>query len=270
MPLVRDINQSFWRNSEIPWLELRSTWRSLHAYKLHQHAQISLGAIVEGGTCCVIDGVSFPLQVGDIVVIKAGSPHSCNPFDGVPRSYHMLYLDVGWCQKILGYGLHALVVTNPVIRNTQLFQQYLGIVEAIQHNDISVIPIAIQKLLQGIPGLKTAPSLPLRPSSQILQQRFLASPQSPPTLDAVADEVALCKETLIRTFKQDTGLTPGSFLNISRIEYAKSLLRQGENIVDAGNESGFADQSHFHKTFVRYTAATPRQYALSKSITDNN
>jgi len=87
---------------------------------------------------------------------------------------------------------------------------------------------------------------------------------------SLAKEIALRKETLIRTFKQDTGLTPGSFLNIARIEYAKSLLREGWSIVDAGNDSGFADQSHFHKTFVRYTAATPGQYASSRSITDNH
>lgn len=270
MPLVRDITQFFWRSPALPWLELRSTCNSLHAYKLHQHAQISFGAIVEGGTCCVIDGTSLTLQVGDIVIIEAGAPHSCNPLAAMPRSYHMLYLDIEWCQKVLGYGVQPLVTTRPVVRDPELFRQYLAIVGAIQRNDIGAIPMAMQKFIREIPGLKVAPCMPLRHSSQILQQHFLACPQSPPSLDRLADEVSLCKETLIRTFKQDTGLTPGSFLNITRVEYAKSLLRKGENIVDVANESGFADQSHFHKTFVRYTAATPGQYALSKSITDNN
>ena len=41
-------------------------------------------------------------------------------------------------------------------------------------------------------------------------------------------------------------------------------------IADVGYQAGFADQSHFHRTFVRYTAATPRQYALGRSISDNN
>ncbi len=78
------------------------------------------------------------------------------------------------------------------------------------------------------------------------------------------------KETLIRTFKQDTGLTPGNYLNIVRIDYARQRLRAGDEIADVGYQSGFADQSHFHRTFVRYTAATPRQYALGRSISDNN
>ena len=269
MSQVRDINQSFWRCLELPWVELRSTWASTYAYKLHQHAQLSLGAIIEGGTCCVIDGEVFQLQVGDIVVINAGAPHSCNPISLMPRSYHMLYLDTEWCQMTLGYGLQPLLSTQSVIQDAALFQQYLNIVSKIERNDTRTITTAITGLLRGIPGLQPAVTLPLRASSQVLQQHFLACPESPPTLDALAQEVSLSKETLIRTFKQDTGLTPGSFLNITRIEYAKSLLREGRNIIDAGNDSGFADQSHFHKTFVRYTAATPRQYALSKSIIDN-
>lgn len=270
MSQVRDINQSFWRCSALPWVELRSTWASTYAYKLHQHPQLSLGAIVEGGTCCIIDGIEYLLQVGDIVVINAGAPHSCNPMGSTPRSYHMLYLETDWCQSTLGYGLQPLFGSQPVLRNAALFQQYLKIVSAIQCNNIGEITAEITSFLRNIPNIQPAAIPPLRASSQVVQQRFLASPEAPPTLDSLAQEISLCKETLIRTFKQDTGLTPGSFLNITRIEYAKSLLREGRNIIDAGHDSGFADQSHFHKTFVRYTAATPRQYALSKSITDNN
>lgn len=92
---------------------------------------------------------------------------------------------------------------------------------------------------------------------------------APPSLDELAQRFSLRKETLIRTFRQDTGLTPVSFLNVSRVEYAKARLRAGDDIADVGYQSGFADQSHFHKTFVRYTAATPRQYATGRSITDN-
>ena len=270
MPLVRNIHQSFWRIAELPWLELRSTWQSTHAYKLHRHPQVSLGAILEGGTCCVIDGNVCSLQAGDLIFIGAGVPHSCNPLGSIPRSYSMLYLDASWYRATFNKGLQTLMTTQPVIRDAGLFHQYLHIVEAIQHNTISIIPPAIQKLVRSMPGLRAAPHLPLRPSSLVIQQRILACPQSPPTLEMLAQEISLRKETLIRTFKLDTGLTPGSFLNITRIEYAKLLLREGRNIVDAANESGFADQSHFHKTFIRYSAATPGQYALNKSITDNN
>lgn len=272
MTLTREINQSFWRCAELPWGELRSTWQSRHAYKLHQHAQLSLGAIVEGETQCVIRGKAYRLQAGDMILIDAQAPHSCNPVGSTGRSYHMLYLDVGWClAKLTGnHSVHRLITTQPVIRDPGIFQHYLRIVALMHEHKISEITAAVEALLHNIPGLSVVGTGQMRPSSQVLQDRFLSNLECPPTLDTLAQETSLCKETLIRTFKQDTGLTPGSFLHIARIEYAKSLLRDGKNIIDAGNHSGFADQSHFHKTFVRYTAATPGQYALSKSISDNN
>lgn len=108
-----------------------------------------------------------------------------------------------------------------------------------------------------------------RSTSQQVQQALLSDLAAPPSLDELAQRFSLRKETLIRTFRQDTGLTPGSFLNISRVEYASAAAR-GDDIADVGYQSGFADQSHFHKTFVNYTAATPRQYATGRSISDNN
>lgn len=121
-----------------------------------------------------------------------------------------------------------------------------------------------------VPARPAAAPVALSQTSARLFSRLATNLQAPPTLDSLADEFALRKETLIRAFKQDTGLTPASFINIARIEFAKTRLRAGDNIADVGYQAGFADQSHFHKTFVSYTAATPRQYAQSRSITDNN
>lgn len=247
MPHTRQVNQTFIRQ---PGVELRSTWQSTQAYKRHSHAQLSIGAILEGQTCCTCNGEPFTLHPGDLIVIPAHTPHSCNPVAGQPRSYHMLYLETD------------LQPAMQVIRSEALFRQYLAVVDTLS-------PEAIDALLAA---LKENPSPPetLRPSSLALLQTLRQSLQEPPSLDVLARRFSLRKETLIRTFKQDTGLTPGTFLAISRVEFAKARLRAGDNIADVSYQSGFADQSHFHKTFVSYTAATPRQYATGRSISDNN
>lgn len=194
-------------------------------------------------------GQEYLLTPGDIIVIPAHVPHSCNPVAGLPRSYHMLYIDAD------------LPLGQQVIRDAPLFKRYLDSVESMSST-------ALNALLSAIP-LCGEDKRKLRPTSQLLQQAILQDLAAPPTLDALARRFSLRKETLIRTFKQDTGLTPGSFLNVSRVEYAKARLRAGDEIADVGYQSGFADQSHFHKTFVSYTAATPRQYATGRSISDN-
>ena len=224
---TRHIRQTFYRASG---LELRSTWQSTQPYKRHSHPQLSIGAIMEGQTCCICHDKEYILNPGDLIVIPASAPHSCNPVAGQPRSYHMLYIDTDIPQAL------------QVIRDPTLFKRYLDIVEAMS---------------------------PASVDSQHVRQAFLADLAAPPSLDELAQRFSLRKETLIRTFRQDTGLTPGSFLNISRVEFAKARLRAGDDIADVGYQSGFADQSHFHKTFVSYTAATPRQYATGRSISDN-
>lgn len=245
MTQTRHVNQTFLRK---PGIELRSTWQSTRAYKHHSHTQLSIGAILEGQTCCTCNDEPLILHPGDLIVIPAQMPHSCNPIAGQPRSYHMLWLETDLQPRL------------QVIRHEGLFRLYQSVVETLSET-------AIQQLLSALTERPTLTQA-LRPTSLALQEALRHSLHTPPSLDDLAARFSLRKETLIRTFKQDIGLTPGTFLALSRIEFAKARLRAGDAIADVSYQSGFADQSHFHKIFVSYTAATPRQYANGRSISD--
>nr|VXZ89071.1 Uncharacterised protein [Klebsiella pneumoniae] len=54
---TRDIPQTFWRDDRLPWLELRSTWRSRQAYKRHSHPSSRWGDY-RGETRCLCAGQS--------------------------------------------------------------------------------------------------------------------------------------------------------------------------------------------------------------------
>ncbi len=243
---TRDIPQTFWRDDRLPWLELRSTWRSRQAYKRHSHPQLSVGAIIEGETRCLCAGQEYLLQPGDLIVIPPHAPHSCNPLHDRPRSYHMLYLDATWCRAQRPDIPPGASITSPqpLLRDSPLFASFQQVVALMNRGSLEQLPARLfQRLAMDLPAS--------------------------PSLDKLAHDSALRKETVIRAVKQDTGLTPASLINMARIEYAKTRLRAGDPIADVGYQAGFADQSHFHKTFVSYTAATPRQYAQSRSISDN-
>ena len=243
---TRDIPQTFWRDDRLPWLELRSTWRSRQAYKRHSHPQLSVGAIIDGETRCLCNGQEYLLQPGDLIVIPPHAPHSCNPLHGRPRSYHMLYLDATWCHAQRPDIPPGASITSPqpLLRDSPLFASFQQVVALMSRGSLEQLPARLfQRLAMDLPAS--------------------------PSLDKLAHDSALRNETVIRAVKQDTGLTPASLINMARIEYAKTRLRAGDPIADVGYQAGFADQSHFHKTFVSYTAATPRQYAQSRSISDN-
>ncbi|WP_337100570.1 AraC family transcriptional regulator [Paenibacillus sp. YIM B09110] len=78
-------------------------------------------------------------------------------------------------------------------------------------------------------------------------------------LAAVAN---MSQSHLIRSFKQDTGLTPHQYFIYLRIEHAKVLIKCGKlRMQDIAVQAGFADQGHFTKLFKRSTGFTPLQYA---------
>ncbi|HDK6310187.1 TPA: AraC family transcriptional regulator [Klebsiella pneumoniae] len=224
---TRDIPQTFWRDDRLPWLELRSTWRSRQAYKRHSHPQLSVGAIIEGETRCLCAGQEYLLQPGDLIVIP-----------------------------------------QPLLRDSPLFASFQQVVALMSRGSLEQLPARLAQLLHALPLCAAAPQAPHHASALLFQRLAMDLPASP-SLDKLAHDSALRKETVIRAVKQDTGLTPASLINMARIEYAKTRLRAGDPIADVGYQAGFADQSHFHKTFVSYTAATPRQYAQSRSISDN-
>lgn len=153
---TRHVRQTFHRASG---LELRSTWQSTQTYKRHCHPQLSIGAIVEGQTCCVSDGKEFILAPGDLIVIPAYAPHSCNPVVGQPRSYHMLYLDT------------ELPLAFQIIRDPTLFKYYLDIVETMS-------PASVETLLYALPRCADK-SAALRSTSQQVQQAFLTDLAAP-------------------------------------------------------------------------------------------
>lgn len=79
--------------------------------------------------------------------------------------------------------------------------------------------------------------------------------------DIVA-ELYLTERTLERNFKHEIGLTPKQFSKIVQFQSSLSHLTKSKykKLVEVGNDSGFADQSHFIRIFKRYTGQTPSYY----------
>jgi AraC-like DNA-binding protein len=74
-----------------------------------------------------------------------------------------------------------------------------------------------------------------------------------------------CSGHFRRLFKADTGVTPMSYLNGLRIEYAKKLLRKrnitGMSIAEAALKSGFYDPRYFSRVFKNAVGVTPAEYS---------
>jgi transcriptional regulator GlxA family with amidase domain len=76
--------------------------------------------------------------------------------------------------------------------------------------------------------------------------------------DALAQIAGLSTGHFNRAFKQSTGDSPHHYIIRHRVAWAKVLLIETSRILaDIALDAGFADQSHFSRTFVAVTGETP-------------
>jgi AraC family L-rhamnose operon regulatory protein RhaS len=65
-------------------------------------------------------------------------------------------------------------------------------------------------------------------------------------------------------FKRRTGVTVTQYLTERRVEYAKRLMLETDDILFAAIEAGFGDLTHFYRVFKKITGSTPKQFIASQ------
>lgn len=83
----------------------------------------------------------------------------------------------------------------------------------------------------------------------------------PLTLDQISSKFFISKHYLCRIFKSATGFSVMEYIIHSRILRARQLLQEGISVQQAGELSGFSDNSHFIRTFGNLTGTSPGRYA---------
>ena len=83
----------------------------------------------------------------------------------------------------------------------------------------------------------------------------------PLSLDQIAGQFFISKHYLCRIFKSATGFSVMEYIIYSRVLRARQLLQEGVSVQQAGELSGFSDNSHFIRTFGHLTGVTPGRYA---------
>ncbi|HEV7919657.1 MAG TPA: AraC family transcriptional regulator [Thermoanaerobaculia bacterium] len=96
----------------------------------------------------------------------------------------------------------------------------------------------------------------LRKAHAIVTARFAA----PPTLRTLAAEVSVHPVHLARAFRQHYGCTVGDLVRDLRVAFARERIRSGCPLATIATEAGFADQSHFTRTFRVATGMTPAEF----------
>lgn len=87
--------------------------------------------------------------------------------------------------------------------------------------------------------------------------------QKPLSLESVADQVGVRRETLTRMFQRQTGYTFWEYVLTLRTMFAITLLRRGKSVSEAAYGSGFSSIRTFNRVFRTKTGMSPTEYLQS-------
>ncbi|NMA65794.1 MAG: AraC family transcriptional regulator [Clostridiaceae bacterium] len=86
------------------------------------------------------------------------------------------------------------------------------------------------------------------------------------SLENLASQFYISKYHLLRMFKKHTGYTPYNYIHKKRLITAKSLLKEGLSISQVCHACGFNDYSNFIRIFGKEFGISPKKYAtMSKN-----
>lgn len=94
-----------------------------------------------------------------------------------------------------------------------------------------------------------------------LQAWIIDNPTENHHVDNLAERVAMSPRNFSRTFLQETGITPGKFVERVRIDAARQYLEQENlSIETVATKAGFADAERMRRTFIRHLGVNPKSY----------
>jgi AraC family transcriptional regulator of adaptative response / methylphosphotriester-DNA alkyltransferase methyltransferase len=85
-------------------------------------------------------------------------------------------------------------------------------------------------------------------------------------LTAKMKQLGVSSSHLALVFKQQYGMTPGRYLNKTRIDYAKKMFAETDiPIIDVAGDTGFDSLPSFYGFFRKQTGTTPGKYRAQRA-----
>jgi AraC-type DNA-binding domain-containing proteins len=272
----------FWRDPDLPGVEIRFSRYTEEAFCRHTHDAWSVGLIESGRTTFFLEGEHHDAAAGQIALIAPGAVHACNPDPASCMSYRMFYVAPPLLERVAaevlgrGAGQAVPLFPGPVIDDASLFATWRAL-----HGAVLKKADRLEKqsrLVQGLADLLTrhgrlipcageAPDEcpPGERVAELVRAHLAAHMADKVSLDDLSRLAGVSRYHLLRLFSRETGLPPHAYQNQLRVARGKELLARGEPISRVAAEVGFADQSHFTRIFRQFTGATPRQYQAGTS-----
>ena len=234
----------------------------------HSHDSIEIYLLTDGVCSYFIDGESYTVNSGDVIVIPDGAIHRTN-YGTKERSRYLINISAS---LIDGAVLRALFGSGYIFHCTgqeKILDLFRKIAEEYERSDeISepVIAALTTELLAYLSRLggdihKQTPTL-VNSAVSVIRENYSAEI----SLSNTAEALGVSAEHLSRKFKSETGFGFNEYLTLLRLRHAEYMLENesGRSVGEIAFAVGFNDSNYFSKRFKELYGVSPRALKSKK------
>lgn len=240
----------------------------------HWHDSYGFGLLEQGAQRSASGRGRVDAFAGQVITNNPGEVHDGSPLGGPTRRWRILSVDTNVFASLIEHETSAgasAEIAQPVIDDPILYRVLQRLFRRIARWNARADPESTETLACEESLVEAAVVLVARhgtvrlridspqqaPAMQQLRDRLADELFDPPSLAKMAAMTGLSRYQVLRGFAKAYGLPPHAWLLSRRAEHALRLIRGGETPADAAIASGFADQSHMTRVFVRHYGFTP-------------
>lgn len=240
---------------------------SNQSFARHTHEQFGIGLVSSGAQKSLSGRGMVEAGAGDIITVNPNEVHDGSPI-GEGRSWRILYFDpemiAANVSEITEGRRSAVEIPHPVLHDKAIaahFEAAFALVTSageprMQHEE-AILEIVARVVARVVPNEGQIGPQSIRTAQEMID----CDPTAAISLSDLARASHLSRFQVLRGFAKATGMTPHAYLVQRRIHLARRMIAGGAPLAEAAVASGFVDQSHMTRVFVRKYGVSPRAYA---------
>ncbi len=236
-------------------------------FKMHTHATAELFYFVAGSAVFHIEGSTYRLQPGDVLLMRPSEAHYIEQDSNVP--YERI------CLNFETSVFSALDPDNTLIRpyydreagkrnlyrmGDTVCRSYLdNILKAKDRlTGLANMILLLQQLCTAFDRDNTSGSQPDTLEYRIIRyiNRNLEQELS---IEKLCEHFYISRAQLCRRFKKITGTSVGKYIGAKRLLAAQNMLRQGKKPTEVFAACGYQDYSTFYRAYVQFFGYSPKE-----------